>query len=218
LTSITYVKIFRDAQSRLPHLIPTNNVHSDFVYELNNSPELLLVHQKRQVPIPTRESTLKFIEKNAASMEKQGYGRYLISRRPESHIGPNGTQEDERIPFSQSVNTYELIGTVSMHRDRFPSAPQIPDLGFAILAKHYGKGYATEAAQGLMQYYREEKGQTAFSGYCHPENESSKKVFRRLGFEERGVRDVNGLKSGGELSTCLVWTLGAEGALEEYGL
>lgn len=67
------------------------------------------------------------------------------------------------------------------------------------------------------RYYKEEKGDTAFAGYCDPNNENLMKMFRRLGFEERGVTEVSGVVGEGVMLKCAIWTFGVEG-LEEYGL
>lgn len=61
-----------------------------------------------------------------------------------------------------------------------------------------------------MKYYREERGQTEFAGFCDPGNESSKKLLRKLGFEEVGVREVNGLVGEGVWWKCMVFAKGWE--------
>jgi RimJ/RimL family protein N-acetyltransferase len=191
------------ARLTISYLNPANDRQCDFVHDLNNSPEMLAVNKSLSSAFTDREASRKFIEQGTASLAKIGYGRYLISRKPEEpqHI-------DASTRFSESVNTHDLIGIVSMQLARFPGAPTIPDIGFAIIAKYYGKGYATEAAQGLMKYYQEEKGHAAFAGYCDPGNESSKSMFRRLGFENRGVKEINGVVGEGKWLKGLVYTTG----------
>jgi RimJ/RimL family protein N-acetyltransferase len=193
----------------ISYINPDNDSHCDFVYQLNNSPEMLLVNRSLPNVLSTRDATREWLQKGAAALEKIGYGRYLISRRP---VTSNELQSNDKQsqPFSQSIDTHDLVGVVSLQKERYPSAPPIPDIGFAILAKYYGKGYATEAAEGLMKYYREERGQTKFAGYCDPGNESSKKVLKRLGFDEAGVREVKGLIGEEVGLECAVFTLGVE--------
>ena len=72
-----------------------------------------------------------------------------------------------------------------------------------------------------MNYYREEKGVEAFAGFCEPGNEGSSKVFRRMGWVDRGVRDVKGVVGEEEVLRCAVWTVGVEegeGEMEGIGL
>jgi RimJ/RimL family protein N-acetyltransferase len=187
----------------LSYLNPANERQCDFVHELNNSPEMLVVNKSLSSAFTDRETSRKFIEQGSASLAKIGYGRYLVSRKPEQLH-----QNDAHIPFSDIINTHDLIGIVSMQLARFPGAPTVPDVGFAILARYYGKGYATEAVQGLMKFYRVDKGHMAFAGYCDPGNESSKKMFRRLGFEDRGVKEIDGVVGEGVSFKCLVYTTG----------
>jgi RimJ/RimL family protein N-acetyltransferase len=110
-----------------------------------------------------------------------------------------------------------------MQHARFPSAPAaptIPDVGFGLLSRYFGNGYATEAATALLNYFREEKGQKEFCAFCRPDNKASKNALIRLGFEPRGLREVHGVVEG-ELLSALVWTMGIgheEGVLEARGL
>ncbi|KAH3953906.1 hypothetical protein HBH98_180960 [Parastagonospora nodorum] len=197
----------------LSHLDANNERHVDFIYELNNSPEILHIHRRMPGVRDTRDSARRFIEQGTDAFEKIGYGRFLISLTPDAAAGGSG--DDQRAQsFSDSVNKHHLIGILSMRKDRFPSAPSVPDIGFAIMAKYYGRGYATEASKALIKYYREQKGQTAFAGYCDPDNENSIKMFRRLGFEERGVKEVNGVIGDDVYLKCLVFTTGCEGDLD----
>jgi RimJ/RimL family protein N-acetyltransferase len=190
----------------LSHINPNSDLQCDFVHELNNSPEMVFVNRHLPSAISTREATRDWLEKGVASLEETGYGRFLISRRPK-----DAEKIQTNKPFSEVINAYDYIGIISMQFMRFPTAPPIPDIGFAILSKYYGKGYATEAAQGLINYYREEKGHVMFTGYCNSENENSKKVLRHLGFKEAGVREVKGLVGEDVGLECAVFTLGVEG-------
>lgn len=197
----------------LSHLDPNNERHVDFIYELNNSPEILHIHRRMPGVRDTQESARTFIEQGAEAFEKTGYGRFLISLTPGA--AADGSEDDQHARFfPDSVNKHDLIGILSMRKGRFPSAPSVPDIGFAIMAKYYGRGYATEASEALIKYYREEKGQTAFTGYCEPDNENSIKMFRRLGFQERGVKEVNGVIGDDVYLKCLVFTTGCEGELD----
>jgi RimJ/RimL family protein N-acetyltransferase len=197
----------------LSYLDPNNEQHVDFIYELNNSPEMLHVYRNMPRVIDTRASARKHIEQGVETLERIGYGRFLVSRNPNDPANPSG--DDERLhSFSDAIKTHDIVGILSMQKSRFPSAPNIPDIGFAIMAKYHGNGYATEAAQGLIKYYREEKGQAAFAGYCGLDNQNSIKMFRRLGFEERGVKEVNGVIGDEVYLKCLVFTTGIEGDLD----
>ena len=111
---------------------------------------------------------------------------------------------------------------VTVERARFPDtpAPTIADVGFNMHEKYHGKGYAKEAVLGFMKYFREEKGMGVFAGFTDEKNENARRLFRRLGFVEHGVRTVGGIMWTGEPADLDVWTFGIEErkTLEEYGL
>ena len=201
----------------ISHLDPSNDAHCDFIYELFLSPGIV-----KQLPAADvekfhkttpREAGSKYITDSVEKMGKTGYGRYLISLKPSS-------PEDNDKPFSQQH--MELIGVASMQYMRFPStiSPKVPDVGFGLLSRYFGKGYATEAAKGLIKYFEEKRGMKEFCAFCKPENEASKSVLKRLGLEERGVRELDGVVEGEKL-TALVWTSSVgngEDALVRLGL
>jgi RimJ/RimL family protein N-acetyltransferase len=88
--------------------------------------------------------------------------------------------------------------------------PALPDIGFALLAQYYGNGYASEACEALMQYYRETKGFESFAGFTHPKNVASQKLFARLGFVNRGTRNVSGVVGDGTGADMGGWVKGVD--------
>ena len=60
------------------------------------------------------------------------------------------------------------------------------DLGFWIGKNHWGKGYATEAAIGLIQYVKEETNFKQITACYIKGNTGSSNVLKKLGFEEIG--------------------------------
>jgi hypothetical protein len=104
------------ARLTISHLDPRNDKHCDFVYELNSRPEMLIAHGDKPSDAPGRESGRKFIEQSVTRLEKNGYGRYLISRKPidQQNKGDNANH----VPFSETINEHDLIGVVSMQCDR----------------------------------------------------------------------------------------------------
>lgn len=63
------------------------------------------------------------------------------------------------------------------------------DVGYRFLPECWGKGYATQSAQALMQAAAEHHGITRIVGLVQPANAASVRVLRKLGLEfERSVR------------------------------
>jgi RimJ/RimL family protein N-acetyltransferase len=105
-----------------------------------------------------------------------------------------------------------------MNSRQFEDAPLAPDVGYGLLPAFQGKGFAAEAAAALVRWFKEEKGQTEFFRFCDWDNEGSKVVLRRIGFEERGVRNIKGMYSNGGIIVGMVFSKGLTKSLEAYGL
>ncbi|KAF6823329.1 ribosomal-protein-alanine acetyltransferase [Colletotrichum plurivorum] len=181
---------------------PSNAAHCDFFAEYMYQPAAKKELEELSRTMPRREAVAKLhIEPRLARMEATGYGRYVVALKPDAR-------------------SYEPIGCVTMQLDRFPGVPgpTVPDVGFSFLDRYQGKGYATEAAKRLMEYFREERGQKGFLGITDQGNEGAKKVLGRLGFSDRGVREVTGVDDGGNAAVVSLWSIDLEGPLEEYGV
>jgi RimJ/RimL family protein N-acetyltransferase len=161
------------------------------------------------VQVPDRATARTILSPMSEKQQKTGYGRYMISLRDSSI--------DSSVPFSQRPHR-EYIGHVSVQMGRHPDAPTVPDVGFALLARYHGKGYATEATLRLIQHFRETRQQEAFAGYTAPDNDRSNLLFARIGFEDRGVKAVRGIVGDGSPFAVRVWGLGLKGELEEFGI
>ncbi len=58
----------------------------------------------------------------------------------------------------------------------------IPELGFHLRPKYWGKGLAPEAARAVIDFAFETIGAKGLSAGHHPKNVASKKVLEKLGF------------------------------------
>lgn len=59
-----------------------------------------------------------------------------------------------------------------------------PDLGFWIARPHWGRGYATEAASAVVNWYFGASGAEILASSAHHANKSSLRVKAKLGFVE----------------------------------
>lgn len=57
------------------------------------------------------------------------------------------------------------------------------DLGFAFFPEFWGKGYAREAAAGVLSYARNRLGLARIVAITAPHNDASRRVLETLGFE-----------------------------------
>lgn len=68
-----------------------------------------------------------------------------------------------------------------------------PDLGYAFLARHSGKGYATEAASAVLAHVREVMGLPKLAAITQPSNQASQRVLEKLGFRYVDTRELEGI-------------------------
>ncbi|KAF2135749.1 uncharacterized protein K452DRAFT_292971 [Aplosporella prunicola CBS 121167] len=194
----------------LSYFDPSKDAHCDFLVYLYNTPEFIASLCGKSTHITTREAARKrlatlFIDEHV----RNGYGTYLVSLKPD---GANSSKVSGDISIQQKLQSCKMIGSVSLLLGETYTAP---DLGFAIVPEETRKGYAKEASKGLLKYAKEILGIDAVLGLFYPSNESSRAMFRSLGFESRGVRKLDVFNSkDGE-----VWALpGMDEDLSVYGL
>jgi len=63
------------------------------------------------------------------------------------------------------------------------------DIGYAYLARHSGKGYATEAARAVLAHARRELGHETILAITAPDNTPSQRVLEKIGL--RFVQMIN---------------------------
>jgi len=74
-----------------------------------------------------------------------------------------------------------------------------PDVGYALLERHHGRGYAREAAAASLRYAHEVLGLRCVQAIIAPHNEASARVLLAIGMQEQGLREVAGYEGGSML-------------------
>ena len=91
-----------------------------------------------------------------------------------------------RVALSDSDEAIGICGILK--RDSLPH----PDLGYAILTRHCGHGYAREVASATLAYAREQLGIARVLAITALENPASIKLLEKLGFVFEGIRQLPG--------------------------
>lgn len=140
---------------------PVNVKDAIFILKLMNTPKWIQFIGDRNVSTANdAENYIK--EKALPQFEKVGYGNNVIIRKDD--------------------NT--KLGTCGIyHRE----GKGKPDIGFAFLPDFEGKGYAFEAASRIMISAKNDFGLNVLSAFTLEENNASKKLLERLGFELNGI-------------------------------
>jgi len=60
-----------------------------------------------------------------------------------------------------------------------------PDIGYAILPKHEGKGYTSEAAKAMLEYGRSTLGFKTILAITSSKNSASQRLLQKIGLERQ---------------------------------
>ena len=100
--------------------------------------------------------------KTLASYAEHGFGMYLVELKANgSPIGVCGLVKRETLPE--------------------------PDIGFALLEQHWGRGYAEEAARAVLKHAFSQLRLIRLLGITTPSNQRSGRLLEKLGFQLQGV-------------------------------
>lgn len=121
-----------------------------------------------------------------ASYKEQGFGLYRIALK----------------------DTGESIGMCGLLRRE---VLEHPDLGYAVLERYSGRGYALEAARAVMHDAHERFDLSTLMAITALENPASIRVLEKLGFTFRGIAALAGFK---EPSRLFDWSASALTAAE----
>lgn len=88
--------------------------------------------------------------------------------------------EDKAWWVVRDADTAEPLGLAGIVAER--PGLEIPDIGYAFLARHSGQGYATEAARVVLDHARGQLGLTRLAAITTLANTPSQRVLEKLGF------------------------------------
>lgn len=83
------------------------------------------------------------------------------------------------------ASTGELIGNVGVRRES-PDHP-VADMGYELAPKHWGHGYATEAARAMRDWAFGDEGLARLHAHCIADNDASARVLEKLGMRREGL-------------------------------
>jgi [ribosomal protein S5]-alanine N-acetyltransferase len=138
-------------------LRPMNAEDAEFIFELYNSPKFIQYIGDRGIKtIADAENYIK--NRFLPQFEKLGYGNYLMMTKEGNHkIGGVGIFEREGL--------------------------DVVDIGFSLLDKFEGKGYAYEAALKVKSIGMKDFGLKKISAITTKDNFSSQKLIEKLGLK-----------------------------------
>lgn len=166
--------VLETARLRLLHL---SEADAPFILELLNEPAFLRdIGDKRVRTIEDARSYLR--DGPIASYAQHGFGLYRVELKA----------------------TREPIGMCGILKR---GVLEHPDLGYALLQRHWSNGYAFEAAMATMRYAHEQLGLSSILAITALQNPSSIRVLEKLGFRFDRIVPLVGFDTPSKL---FVWT------------
>jgi RimJ/RimL family protein N-acetyltransferase len=131
----------------------------DFVASMLEDPQVTHFYPKRY----TRADAVGWIERQQVRYRRDGYGLWLVLLRA------------ERIPVGQVGLLRQMVNGTLM-----------PEIGYLLAHRFWGKGLATEAAIATRDYAFGELHYDRVVSLIRPENLPSQSVARRVGMRSVG--------------------------------
>ncbi len=127
-----------------------------FIVELLNEPAFIeFIGDKGVRDLAGAEQYLR--NGPLASYAKHGFGLWAVTLKDDTPLGMAGLLQRDFLPH--------------------------PDLGYALLARHHGQGYAHEAASAVLRLAREKFGLTTLHALTAFRNPASVHLLGKLGFD-----------------------------------
>ena len=149
-----------------------------------------MIKTKRLLLRPATQGDLPFVLNLFSRSETNRYSAYADISTPEeakrlfdAFLAP-GSPTHFRL-IADLRGTGEAIGTLGLHS--YSETNRRAELGYDLLREHWGKGYTTEAVEGLLRYAFEELKLNRVEATTDPENAASVRVLEKTGFTREGV-------------------------------
>lgn len=134
---------------------------------------------------------LRELESDAEVMKFTSLRRALTEEQTRSRLQSLIDKESERAPLGvwalELKDTNDFVGWFMLLKTK----TEIPELGFMIVRRHWGKGFTTEGSRMLVDHAFNQLGFLKLTATTDPANENSKKVLLKIGFH--WARQENGL-------------------------
>jgi RimJ/RimL family protein N-acetyltransferase len=115
-------------------------------------------------------------------------------------LDPEGLQNKREIRFIIESNqgaTPSLAGVISFHSPNFNN--KVAEIGYWIAKEHRGKSIGTTAVKVLTNFGFETMGWNRIEAMIDHDNEASKKVVTRAGYEHEGLLRQRVIRADGDV-------------------
>jgi [ribosomal protein S5]-alanine N-acetyltransferase len=148
----------------------TNFTDDSDMFEMDSDPEVQLYIENK--PVKTIEEIHKVLENLKNQYSENGIGRWaVVDKETNECVGWCGLKYFKQ-ELNNHINFYEL--------------------GYRFKKKHWGKGYATESSNAVLEYGFNTFKVKSIYAITDPQNINSKKVLIKLGFDFKETFDYEG--------------------------
>jgi RimJ/RimL family protein N-acetyltransferase len=112
----------------------------------------------------TGEECVKWLEVTRTNYKERGYGMFAVEQK-------------------------SVLGVIGFCGIVHPSGQVEPEVKYAFLRSHWGRGFATEAVAGLLKYGAGVHGLRHIIATTAPANTASHRVLLKVGLERGDLRD-----------------------------
>ena len=143
----------------------------DGMFELDADPEV--VKHLAQKPFTSKEQSKEVINSVLQQYAENNIGRWaVVEKTTNEFVGWSGLKLITE-PTNGHVNYY--------------------DIGYRLIRRFWGKGYATESAKAAIRYGFDVLNTDTIYGMCHVNNAGSEKVLEKLGLKYIEIFELRGL-------------------------
>lgn len=139
----------------------------DLFFEINSDDQVMEYFPYRR----TRAESDELFDRNRDTIATTGFGFYALEER----------------------STGECLGFAGLSPTNLePSVPKgLVEIGWRLAMEHWGKGFVTEAAEGLLELGFDTKGLSEIISFAVRENRRSTAVMRRIGMTAEPEQDFD---------------------------
>ena len=152
-------------------------------------------HTERLHIRPYEEADFKYIFQLQSDEEIMRFIRpatsdvAVIRERSNVYLKYGAENPSYGVFIMENLENQEFVGYGVVRHVEFQPGREI-EIGYTISQEHWGKGYATEAALGFVEYAATALKVTALVAYTNEANTASNRVLEKCGFRRIGLERV----------------------------
>lgn len=154
-------------------LVPLADRHLELEIQLDSDPQVLRYLGGR--PRSRDEVIASHSQRMALACKVEGLGYWMA-------FGSDGGARGSTSPICEDDG--EFIGLMMLppaHGPDQPDDPTVTDLGYRLVRRHWGKGFASEASRALMRHAFDTVGQSRVIAQTMAVNARSRRVMEAVG-------------------------------------